>query len=180
MGRERAQCMSNPSSRLTLFPMPVWAHVPGQTRSADHARLAAVIALVPERFARVVPADDPALRYGLALNDAGFFWECHDILEAVWMAAPQRGRDRILLRTCIQVANANLKSKMQRHGAALRLDAEARAGLDELRRRGPAEDADSFAARFDAAALAGFLRPSDGGIPAAMRRPVLLGSFLVT
>lgn len=154
--------------------MPQWAHVPGETREADHARLAPVKARVPPRFERFVPADHPALRYGLALNDAGFFWECHEILEAVWMAAPQSGRDRILLRACIQIANANLKSKMQRVVAAQRLDAEAAALLDEVQARGPAEDADGFAARFDAAGLSGVLRRSRGGSPAGARRPVAL------
>ena len=162
-------------SSADMFPMPLWAHVPGETREADHARLAPVKARVPPRFEGFVPADHPALRHGLALNDAGFFWECHEILEAVWMAAPQGGRDRILLRACIQIANANLKSKMQRAAAAARLDVEAVALLDEV--RGPAEDADSFAAHFDVAGLSGVLRPSRGGSPAGARQSVGLVIF---
>jgi hypothetical protein len=164
-------------SSAESFPMPQWAHVPGETREADHARLAPVKAFVPHRFERIVPADHPALRHGLALNDAGFFWECHEILEAVWMASPQGGRDRILLRACIQIANANLKSKMQRVAAAARLDDEAIALLDEVRARGPAGEAESFAAHFDAAGLSGVLRRSRGGSSAAARRPVGLTIF---
>lgn len=160
--------------------MPQWAHVPGETREADHARLAPVKARVPQRFERFVPANHPALRHGLALNDAGFFWECHEILEAVWMAAPQGGRDRILLRACIQIANANLKSRMQRAAAAARLDAEAAALLDELQARGPAGEADSFAACFDAAGVSGFLRRSRGGSPAGERRAARLAIFAST
>ncbi len=157
--------------------MPQWAHVPGETREADHARLAPVKARVPLRFERFVPADHPALRHGLALNDAGFFWECHEILEAVWMAAPQGGRDRILLRACIQIANANLKSKMQRAVAATRLDAEAVALLDEVQARGPAGEADSFVAHFDVAGLSGVLRRSRGGSPAGERQALALVVF---
>jgi hypothetical protein len=160
--------------------MPQWAHVPGETREADHARLAPMKARVPHRFERFVPADDPALRHGLTLNDAGFFWECHEILEAVWMASPQGGCDRILLRACIQVANANLKSRMQRAAAAMRLDAEAVALLDEARARGPAEDAGSFAAHFDAGGLSGFLRRSRGESPAGARQAVALAIFALT
>ena len=159
------------------FPMPQWAHVPGETREADRARLAPVKARVQRRFERFVPADHPALRHGLALNDAGFFWECHEILEAMWMAAPQGGRDRILLRACIQIANANLKSKMQRAAAAARLDAEAVALLDEVGARRPAEQVDSFAAHFDVAGLSGLLRRSRGGSSAAARQPVALFAF---
>ncbi|MBN8960208.1 MAG: DUF309 domain-containing protein [Rhizobiales bacterium] len=160
--------------------MPRWAHVPGETSEADHARLAPVKARVPQRFEGFVPADHPALRHGLALNDAGFFWECHEILEAVWMAAPQSGRDRILLRACIQIANANLKSRMQRAAAAARLDAEAAALLDELQARGPAGEVDSFAARFDAAGVSGFLRRSRGGSPAGARQAAMLAIFAST
>ena len=51
---------------------------------------------MPSRFRDYVPARHPALRYGLALNDRGYFWEAQEILEAVWAAAPQGGRERIL------------------------------------------------------------------------------------
>ena len=61
-----------------------------------------------------MPARHPALRYGIALNDAGYFWEAQEVLEAVWAAAPQGGRERILLRACIQIANANLKLRMRK------------------------------------------------------------------
>ena len=61
-----------------------------------------------------MPARHPALRYGLALNDRGYFWESQEILEAVWAAAPQGGRERILLRACILIANANLRLRMQK------------------------------------------------------------------
>ncbi len=75
--------------------MPRWPYRLGKQTKADHDTLTQAKALVLLRYARFVPADDPALRYGLALNDAGFFWEAHEILEAVWKVAPQRGRDRI-------------------------------------------------------------------------------------
>ena len=76
------------------------------------------MALVPSRFRDFVPARHPALRYGLALNDHGFFWESQQVLEAVWAAAPQGGRERILLRACIQIAGANLKLRMLKPHAA--------------------------------------------------------------
>ncbi len=73
-------------------------------------------------FRDFVPARHPALRYAIALNDGGYFWESQEVLEAVWAAAPQGGRERILLRACIQIANANLRLRMQqaaRGGAAV-------------------------------------------------------------
>lgn len=144
------------------FLFPGWAYVPGETLEADHERLAPVKALVPARFEGVVPPRHPALRYGLALNDAGFFWECHEILEAVWAAAPQGDRDRILLRACIQVANGNLKLRMRRPTATVRLFAEALAGLEELRVRRVTGNGGGFADVFPAAALANALRQTGG------------------
>lgn len=44
---------------------------------ADYERLAQVKLLVPSAFRGSVPARDPALRYGITLNDRGYFWEDH-------------------------------------------------------------------------------------------------------
>lgn len=134
---------------------PRWVYVPGEVAEPDHDPLVAAKALVPARFEGFVPAHHPALIYGLALNDAGFFWESHEVLEAVWIAAPQGGRDRIALRACIQIANAGLKAMMKRTRAVQRLLEEALAELDELAVRRPASrETGSFADRFPAAAMA--------------------------
>jgi DUF309 family protein family protein len=147
-----------PSTAADL-PLPAWAYVPGETADAEPDRdaLWQAKALVPARFLGFVPARHPALRYGIALNDAGYFWESQEVLEAVWAAAPQGGRERILLRACIQIANANLKLRMQKPNATARLWGEALAAINGLlaRRGGPAGD--GFADRFPAAALATLL-----------------------
>ena len=115
--------MSIPSSSGAGLPLPRWAYVPGAAADAeaDYDTLAQVMALVPSRFREFVPARHPALRYGLVLNDHGFFWESQQVLEAVWAAAPQGGRERVLLRACIQIAGANLKLRMLKSPAAMRL-----------------------------------------------------------
>src|SRR5436309_14506350 len=147
--------MSIPPSSLAL---PRWAWIPGVESEADHEMLAMAKALVPARFNGFVPARHPALRYGLGLNDAGFFWESHEILEAVWAAAPQGGRERILLRACIQIANANLKLRMEKPYAAARLLGEALAELNELSVRKATGSGGGFADAFPTAALAALLR----------------------
>src|SRR5450432_1628633 len=115
--------MSTPSSAAGNLPMPQWAYVPGETEEADadYDTLAQAKLLVPSRFRDFVPARHPALRYGIALNDRGHFWEAQEILETVWAAAPQGGRERILLRACILIATANLRLRMQKPHAAARL-----------------------------------------------------------
>jgi hypothetical protein len=151
--------MSIPPSNANNLPLPRWACVPGETAEAeaDYETLAQAKLLVPSRFRGYVPARHPALRYGIALNDHGYFWESQQILEAVWAAAPQGGRERILLRACIQIANANLRLRMQKPRAAARLLGEALAELDALIRKAVAPG-DGFADGFPTAGLAALLR----------------------
>ena len=151
--------MSIPSSPDANLPLPLWAYVPGETADAeaDHDTLWQAKVLVPARFRDYVPARHPALRYGMALNDRGYFWESQEILEAVWAAAPQGGRERILLRACIQIATANLRLRMQKPHAAARLLGEALGELDVLVRKGTAPG-DGFADGFPTAALSALLR----------------------
>ena len=152
--------MSIPPSTAAHLPLPQWAYVPGETAeaAADHDTLWQAKALVPSRFRDFVPARHPALRYGIALNDAGYFWESQEILEAVWAAAPQGGRERILLRACIQIASANLKLRMRKPHAAARLLSEALGELDTLAARKATVPGDGFADGFPTAALAAQLK----------------------
>src|ERR1700743_1969304 len=145
----------NRFSTAADLPLPRWAYVPGETadNEADHDTLWHAKALVPPRFGDYVPARHPALRYGIALNDAGYFWESHEVLQAVWAAAPQGGRNRVLLRACMQIASANLKLRMQKPHAAVRLLGEALAELRILGARKAAAGS-GFADSFPTAALA--------------------------
>jgi hypothetical protein len=141
------------------LPLPRWAYVPGGSVEAepDHDTRWQAKVLVPSRFRDFVPARHPALRYGIALNDSGYFWESQEVLEAVWAAAPQGGRERILLRACIQIANANLSLRMLKPHAAARLLGEALAELDALGARKGTASGDGFVDGFPTAALAALL-----------------------
>ena len=132
--------------------------MPGESQqaSADYETLAQITVLVPPRFGGYVPARHPALRYGLMLNDRGYFWEAQEILEAVWAAAPQGGRERILLRACILIATANLRLRMQKPHVAARLLGEALGELEALGMRNAG--ADGFADWFPVAALAALIK----------------------
>jgi hypothetical protein len=150
--------MSVPPSTTINLPLPRWAYVPGQTDEADQDTLWQAKALVPSRFRDFVPARHPALRYGIALNDSGYFWESQEVLEAVWAAAPQGGRERILLRACIQVASANLRLRMDKPRVATRLLGEALGGLNRLDGRRAIAAGDGFVDGFPTAALAALLQ----------------------
>lgn len=136
------------------LPLPRWAYVPGESEksSADYETLAQITVLVPPRFGGYVPARHPALRYGIVLNDHGYFWESQEILEAVWAAAPQGGRERILLRACILIATANWRLRMQKSHVAARLLGE----LEALGMR--SAGGDGFANCFPVGALAALIK----------------------
>jgi hypothetical protein len=140
------------------LPLPRWAYVPGETdeANADYETLTQVTLLVPSRFQGYVPARHPALRYAMSLNDRGYFWESQEILEAVWAAAPQGGRERILLRACIQIATANLRLRMQKPHAAARLFREALGEFAALGSR--SAGGDGFADGFPVAALVALIK----------------------
>ena len=150
--------MTPPPPAAGNLPLPRWAYVPGESQQADadHDTLAQIKVLVPSRFGDYVPARHPALRYGITLNDRGYFWEAQEILEAVWAAAPQGGRERILLRACILIATANLRLRMQKPHATARLLGEALGELDALGMRNAGGD--GFADGFPIAALTALIK----------------------
>jgi predicted metal-dependent hydrolase len=152
--------MNTPQPPANNLPLPQWAYVPGEMAEddADHDTLWKAKSLVPSRFRDYVPARHPALRYGIALNERGYFWESQEVLEAVWAAAPQGGRERILLRACILIANANLRLRIQKPHAASRLLGEARQELEALKARKAAAAGDGFADGFPVEALIGLLK----------------------
>src|SRR5215212_1409524 len=151
--------MSIPPASVGL-PLPRWTYVPGESNEtyADQDTLWQAKALVPSRFRGYVPARHPALRYAIALNDSGYFWESQEVLEAVWAAAPQGGRERTLLRACIQIATANLRLRVSKPHAAGRLFGEALGELNHLGERKTMTVGDGFVDGFPIAALAGLLK----------------------
>jgi len=156
--------MNGQLSARDALPWPQWAYVPGETgdADADYVTLDGVKALVPPAFRGHVPARHPALLYGLALNNRGYFWESQEILEAVWAAAPQRGRERILLRACIYVANGNLRLRIQRPHSASRLFGEALEELRDLGSRKASGTGNGFVESFPTEALGALLQAKLG------------------
>jgi hypothetical protein len=156
--------MNVPSHASGPLPWPQWAYVPGEAAGldADYETLDLAKALVPSAFRGYVPARHPALRYGLALNDRGYFWESQEVLEAVWAAAPQGGRERILLRACILISNANLRLRMQKAHSAARLFGDALAELRSLTARKAVPAGDGFVESFPVPALTALLQAKLG------------------
>ncbi|MEP3245870.1 MAG: DUF309 domain-containing protein [Sneathiella sp.] len=105
---------------------PGGPHVPGQnSRPPENAEIQALLAELPAQ----IIADDwchiGAYQQGLAFFEAGFFWEAHEVWEAVWVKCAPNSREKYLLQGLIQVANACLKVRMRRKRGALKLAQEA-------------------------------------------------------
>ena len=102
-------------------PMPPHAYVPGfSPRHPEN--------LFDDIKASVTPEISPdqlhltkAFIAGRSYLQAGYYWECHEVLEAVWMQTRDPSPERDLVLAMIQLANAKLKLKMNRPKAAWRL-----------------------------------------------------------
>ncbi|WP_164661351.1 DUF309 domain-containing protein [Tropicibacter sp. Alg240-R139] len=66
---------------------------------------------------------------GWSFFETGFFWEAHEVWEAVWQVLPPNSAERRFVQAVIQLANALLKEKMNRPQAVRRLCDACRVGL---------------------------------------------------
>ena len=108
----------------TLFTLPAEPHVPGQNSRPDEAIFAAVKAAFGPDYVGQPEHSDP-FRCGLVAFDAGYYWEAHELWEAVWLRLPPASRARHVMQGLIQLANAGLKHRMNRPDAAQKALARA-------------------------------------------------------
>jgi predicted metal-dependent hydrolase len=118
--------------RVAALSLPAQRHVLGSGSMPDMAPLEAAKALAPSVMRHEDWQDNAAYLYGHDLLDAGFYWEAHEVWEAVWLACPPNSAEKLLLRMLIQQANARLKLVMGRRNAAERLAAEVEALRSDL------------------------------------------------
>ena len=112
---------------------PAHAYIPGQSPRHPEEMFEAVKSTVRLGMTEADLAVSDAWSTGLDYYHAGFFWECHEVLEAVWMATRQNSRARRVVQAVIQLANARLKLAMGRGNAARRLAEIAATHLAEAR-----------------------------------------------
>lgn len=117
---------------MILPPVP---HLPGHTpRPPDTLFDPLKVGLSPDLSPAALVGSD-AFRAGLRAFEARYYWEAHELWEAVWICLPPAGPDRLLLRGLIQLANAGLKMRIGRVRAALRILDLADTALAEAARR---------------------------------------------
>ncbi len=101
--------------------LPATRHVPGQATTADATVLERACRTALPQTLDDTARHNTAWRYGLRLFNDGFYWETHEVLEAVWMNARPNSCERHLLQGVIHLANAALKHHMHRPQAVQRL-----------------------------------------------------------
>jgi hypothetical protein len=101
--------------------LPPHAYVPGKTARHPEALFDRLKEGVSPSLPPEAMTQTAAWQAGLLFFREGYFWECHEVLEAAWMALPEGAPEREVTQALIQLANARLKLRMSRPRAALRL-----------------------------------------------------------
>jgi hypothetical protein len=103
------------------IPLPPHAYVPGF--SPRHP--ASLFDVIKKSVPAGMPAEDlhatRAFMAGRRFFEAGYFWECHEALEPIWMQTRDPSPERDMVLALIQLANARLKIEMRQPRAARRL-----------------------------------------------------------
>ncbi|WP_300033550.1 DUF309 domain-containing protein [uncultured Roseobacter sp.] len=103
------------------IPVPPHRYIPGKTPRHPEGWFDPIKKSVHAGTPAVELHETEAFVAGRAYFNAGYFWECHEVLEAVWLQAPDSSAERDIVQAIIQLANARLKILMGRPRAALRL-----------------------------------------------------------
>lgn len=109
------------NAELDASGFPAYAHVPGKNKRHDDALFDAICASVMSDMSVSDLSQTRAWHVGRDLYAHEYFWEAHEVLEAVWMQCPQKSIERFFVQSIIQLANAKLKMKMDRPKAAVKL-----------------------------------------------------------
>ena len=130
-GAQPAPAQPAPAQPAPALPLPTAPHRPGSGSAPDMAPLERAKDSAPARTDPEAWRENTAYRYGWHLFDEGFYWEAHEVWEAVWLACRPNSRERLVLQALIQLANARLKAAMGQPRAVRRLAAEVERLLAE-------------------------------------------------
>lgn len=113
--------MSNLPDNPDGFALPPHAYVPGQNARHPEGWFDEIKASVLPQTQSADLHYTAAWKAGLVYFESGYFWECHEVLEPIWMQTPDGSAERDMVQAVIQLANARLKLRMSLPRAARRL-----------------------------------------------------------
>lgn len=104
---------------------PSHAYLPGKNARHAESLFDHIKAQVPKKITFESLSNCTAYLSGLELAADGFFWEAHEVLEPIWMAAAENSAEKLHIQALIQLANAGLKKKLGWQKAYNRLRVQA-------------------------------------------------------
>ena len=110
--------MTGGGAAAWLPPVP---HLPGRTPRPPDEIFEPLKATLAQRGSPEEMAQSAAFAGGLSAFAHRYYWEAHELWEAVWIRLPPASAERYLMRGLIQLANAGLKGRMGRDAAAVRI-----------------------------------------------------------
>ncbi len=125
--------MLNQGSGADVFRLPATRHIPGTGSKPDKHYLEQIISLVPDKTQANLWQDNVPYRYGWWLFQHSYFWEAHEVWEAVWWRATPQSLERHFMQGIIQLSNASLKHKQNHYRACNRIVSAALELLGEGR-----------------------------------------------
>lgn len=111
------------------IPLPAWAFVPGHRPHPRRDPRGHSYGAAEPSVTLPLDAADPTIARGRALFDAGYYWEAHEVFEAVWIAAGRTGAVAEFARAVVQLAAAGVKTRQGRRKGATRLAGAAHGRL---------------------------------------------------
>ncbi len=114
---------------------PPYAHVPGVNQRHAPNLFEPLKSCIDEEVRIEELRTSVTWLQGQAFLREGYYWESHEVLEAVWLKCNPNTVERMIVQSLIQLANAGLKKKMQRENAFRRLLKMAEDLFEESARR---------------------------------------------
>lgn len=122
-------------SRLTGDPLPRYRFVPGRSPHPRRDRQGHSYGRPEpkaERVERSAWKTSRAYLFGIDLYNLGYFWESHEVFEALWHAAGSDSAEKQFFQAIIQIAASNLKFFMDADSAGRALAERALTKLSDL------------------------------------------------
>lgn len=116
--------MASSRARYTDRPFPPYRHLPGRTPHPVRDPDGHSYGLDEPRLPDLNVADWRTCEhylFGIDLFNAGYWWECHEVLEGLWHASGIGSEASHVLQAVIQCAAAHLKAATGRPAGARRL-----------------------------------------------------------
>lgn len=104
-----------------LISFPPYPYVPGRGPKYTDYSFDAIKASVTSDIPPEELGETLAFKAGRAFFDEGYYWECYQVLDPVWMRTNDPSPERDIVLAFIQLANARLKLRSGRPNAAWRL-----------------------------------------------------------